>query len=44
MKVDEEIKQLGRILNEELHLPVGELDSKASEFFKEVYVNPRRIE
>lgn len=44
MKVDEEIKQLGRILNEELHLPVGELDSKASEFFKEVYINPQREE
>jgi len=44
IRIDEEIKQLGTVLNREMSLPVGELDSKASEFFKEVYINPLRVE
>lgn len=42
--IDEEIKRVGNILHDKLGMSVGELDSKASEFFKEVYINPPRQE
>lgn len=44
MVIEEEIKRIGYILNDKLGLSVSELDSRASEFFKSVYINPPRIE
>lgn len=42
--IDEEVKRVGNILHDKLGMSVGELDSKASKFFKEVYINPPRQE
>lgn len=42
--IDEVIKQLGYVLHDKLGLPIGELDSRASKFFKTVYINPPRVD
>jgi hypothetical protein len=42
-KLKEEIKFLGEKLRSNLNLEITELDEQASRFFKQVFVNPKRI-
>ena len=41
-ELDAEMIRIGDILREELELPIGELDSNSSKFFKKTFNNPRR--
>lgn len=42
--IEKEIKELGVILKNKLNIPISELDATASEFFKTVYKNPKRVD
>ena len=43
-KLKAETLRLGRIIQDELDLEIADMDDKASKFFKEVYVNPSRMQ
>lgn len=42
-KLQEEIKNLGRLLRQDLDLDIAELDEQGSRFFKASYFNPHRL-
>ncbi len=43
-KIEKEVERIGNILRNEFGMPISEIDDHGSKFFKQVYVNPPRVD